>query len=87
MFNEKLTERSLALYTQIFKLDGDNTLVQIYIQKYKQCDSSSSKEMLFNNAPNLIANNSSLINILTHCQAYLPTNEFVEILLNAFNHN
>ena len=35
MFNEKVTERSLALYTQIYKLDDDITLVQIYIRKYK----------------------------------------------------
>ena len=36
MFNENLTERTLAMYTQMFKLDNDLTLVQIYMQKYNQ---------------------------------------------------
>ena len=64
LFNEKLTERTLAMYTQIFKLDNDLTLVQIYMQKYAQ---SSDKKLLFNNATNLVANNQALIKILTHC--------------------
>ena len=40
--------------------------------------------MLFNNVPNLVANNKSLMKILTLCQADLFNSEFVEMLLKAF---